>query len=461
MNRLLDFFIQRRKLSICFIVIMTLVLGAMIGGGILLHSKTFYPGVKVEYISLEGLEREQAKQEIENKLKGIFEGKRMNLKLGEQAWPVRLSEIGFKLLVDQALDEAYACGRSGNVFQKLRSIIGLRMKSVNITPKFSYDKEKLSLILISIKDQVDKEAESASVLYEKGNISVEKEVTGRILEVDKNLEIIENHIRKRTFNTVYLSMIDKKPPILYEDIKEINHILSSFSTKFNASDTNRSFNISLASQRINGLILFPNETFSMDKALGPRTAQNGYREAPVIFKNELVKGSGGGVCQVTTTLYDAVLKSKMGIVEREPHSMPLGYVDPGQDATIAEGYIDFKFQNTRSYPVCIQSEINGNILYVRILGKNEDAPHDVRLKSVIVEEYYPEGEEVIVDDTLSENSKITVREPKKGLKVILYRQTYDIGGELIEEEKISEDVYKPVKAQVKVGAKYNRIIVDD
>ena len=94
-------------------------------------------------------------------------------------------------------------------------------------------------------------------------------------------------------------------------------------------------------------------------------------EAPVIFKNELVKGTGGGVCQVTTTLYDAVLKSKLKVVERTHHSIPLGYVAPGQDATIAEDYIDFKFQNNRDYPICINAEVKSNKLNIILLGKKQ------------------------------------------------------------------------------------------
>jgi len=172
---------------------------------------------------------------------------------------------------------------------------------------------------------------------------------------------------------------------MYKDISHIEEVISSFSTVFNSANVNRSHNIKLACERINNTVLLPGETFSMDASLGSRTKENGYKDAPVIVKGRLIEGVGGGVCQVTSTLYVAVLKAKLEVVERVKHSMPLGYVEPGQDATISEGYIDFKFRNNTDRACLISASVVGNRIDIKLLGAKRNSNYDVRLKSVVVE----------------------------------------------------------------------------
>jgi vancomycin resistance protein YoaR len=265
------------------------------------------------------------------------------------------------------------------------------------------------------------------------------------------MDIWTSSLDQKNFASFDLIVDEIEPEIRETDINRIEDVIGSFSTRFNLGDVNRSYNIKLACNKINDILLMPGQDFSMNKSLGPRTAENGYKEAPVIFKNELVKGTGGGVCQVSSTLYNAVLLSKLKVLERTHHSMPLGYVDMGRDATIAENYIDFKFRNSNGYPIALFSFVKGNELRVFILGRNKEKGRKVVLKSQVVEKYEPQGEEVEYADEMLENERIILRQPRTGYKVMLYRETYGVDGELIGREKISEDVYAPVKAKVKVG----------
>ena len=189
------------------------------------------------------------------------------------------------------------------------------------------------------------------------------------MDVDKNVEIIENRILRRDFSVINLQVEEIVPEIQLEDISHIQEVIASFSTNFNPNNANRTYNIKLACERINNSMILPNQVFSMDKALGTRTKENGYKSAPVIIKNQLIEGVGGGVCQVTSTLYVAVLKAKLSVVERVNHSIPLGYVEPGQDATIAEGHIDFKFKNNKEYPILLNAEVSGGKIIIRLIGK--------------------------------------------------------------------------------------------
>jgi vancomycin resistance protein YoaR len=204
-------------------------------------------------------------------------------------------------------------------------------------------------------------------------------------------------------------------------------------------------------KKINNFLLKPGEEFSMNLALGPRTMQNGYMQAPIILKDTMVQGTGGGVCQVVSTLYNSVLISRLKVTHRVNHSIPLGYVPPGQDATISEGYIDFKFQNNRDYTICVVSEVVDNTVTVKIIGRKRDDDPYVILKPVVLAEYDAPEPEYIIDNTLSNNETKIISEEKKGLRVILFRETYDIYGDLLNKEKISEDFYRPVRAKVAVN----------
>ncbi len=429
-----------------------LVLSVWIGA--LLSSQKLYRGIFVENLNVSGLTTQQAAVMVENHLKSLYGNGIITVRYADNTWSIPMDDISVEFSTASAIKKAYTLGRSGNIFQRVYSIIDLGIREANISLEPVYDQEKLRAILESIKTKVDKKAQDAGVLYKSGKVSINKEDMGQFMDVDRCMQVIENEMAMKNFNNIVLVVESIRPTVVYDDIKDVDSVLSSTVTNFNQQDVNRTANIKLACERINGLVLRPGEIFSMNKALGPRTIENGYKDAKVIFKNEFIEGPGGGVCQVSTTLYVSVLKAKAQIVERMHHSLPLGYVEPGQDATIAEDYIDFKFKNSYDYPVVISAEVVNSNLYIRILGRKGADDYTVRLKSTVVEEFVPEEEEVVIDNTIPDYEKRVTREAKKGMRVLVYRETYNKSGQLLDKEKISEDVYKPVKPLVKVNQNY-------
>ncbi|MCX7709647.1 MAG: VanW family protein [Clostridia bacterium] len=442
------------KRIVLFAVLVLACISFAIYSTYILNIKSFYKGIHLDGHDLSEMSYQKARLLLHDRLRKNYEGKEFEIKYGNNSWKFDTKDISLQPDTDEALDHAFNIGRSGNVFNRLSQIISVRFNTIDIQPVLNYNTDKVKNLLETIKKQIDQEEKNASITYKNGTILVEKDVIGRNMPVDKNLELIENRIIDRQFGSMELYVEEKVPRITYNDIKDIQGVLSVFKTSFNPKDENRNHNIKLGCERLNSMILMPNDIFSMNQALGPRTLENGYREAPVIFKNELVPGTGGGVCQITSTLYNAVLLSKLDVLQRTHHSWPLGYIDPGRDATIAEDYIDFKFQNSTGAPIGINAEIAGNTLFIRILGKIDEQKQIVKLKSEVLEEYPAEGEEVVIDNSIPDNEKVISREAKKGLKVVVYRETYSKSGELIDKEKISEDIYKPVKAQVKVNENY-------
>jgi len=441
------------KTKVILITVSIIIVCISIYVAVILKDNRIYSGIYIEGIDVSGLEINLALERLNAAIDGMIPIKKEVLEYDGNAWEYDFEKLGIGFNTEEAINKAYSIGRSGNIFYRLYSIIKTRINEHQIYLEVYFDRDLMTEALKNIKQQVDRQEKNASVQFLDRKITLVTHETGKRLDISKNIDNWTTKLEVKDFTTFNLIVDEIDPEIKESDINHIESIIGKFSTKFNQGDANRSYNIKLACSKINGILLMPGQDFSMNKSLGPRTSENGYKDAPVILKNELVKSAGGGVCQVTTTLYNAVLLSKLKVVERQHHSMPLGYIDMGRDATIAEDYIDFKFRNSNGYPIAIFSSVTGNVVSVYILGKDREAGMDVVLKSQVVEEYEPQGEEVEYSDEIPEDVRIVIREPKNGYKVLLYRETYGADGVLLLREKISEDIYAPVKSKVKVGRK--------
>lgn len=191
-------------------------------------------------------------------------------------------------------------------------------------------------------------------------------MNGKKLEKEKLEKETLSKISGSIGQNVNVNALVKQIPanIKGDSLKSINSLIGTYSTNFASSSSQRANNIALATKSINGKILMPGEVFSFNDTVGERTGERGYEPAPVIIGNKLESGLGGGICQVSTTLYNAVSRAGMTSIEREHHTMPVHYVPQGMDATVDYGNIDYKFKNIYQYPVYIQAYIsNGNIIF--------------------------------------------------------------------------------------------------
>ena len=412
---------------------------------------TIRKGVSIEQTDVSWLTVNEAKKQVAENLESSFPGKSIKLAYGDRQWDLLLDDIGYGFSVDETIEKAFSVGRNGGMFSKVIRSMQLLLNKQQFRVETSYDRSKLKKILDRIKKEIDSIEKDAEITYTGGNIKFTHETVGTSLDIDRSMELVDNQLMKRDFRPVELQVDERKPHIVYSEIKEINSVVSYFSTRFNSTDINRSDNIRLACSRINGTVLLPGEEFSANEALGPRTIENGYKEAPVIIKNELIEGAGGGVCQVSSTLYNTVLLAGLDVTERAHHSMILSYISPGRDATINEDTIDLKFINDSDYPVCLQAEVTGNKVGIRILGKKRDDSYDIKLKTQTLAVVEPEKDEIVLDATLPSGEKVIEKKAVKGLRVALYKQIFD-NGDLISEDKLTEDYYKPVKGKVRVSS---------
>lgn len=227
-------------------------------------------------------------------------------------------------------------------------------------------------------------------------------------------------------------------------------LLSQFSTSFTSSGYNRSNNIILSSAKLNGLVLMPGEEFSYNQAFGQRTRAAGFREAGAYSNGKVVQEVGGGICQVSSTLYNAVLYANLEIVERTNHYFNPGYVKAGLDATVSWGGPDFRFRNNRNYPIRIVTDTSGKKLKVYIYGLKTDDDCTVVLDPRYISSV-PYKTTYQNDASLATGETRVVSSGSNGCKTATYKYVYDKNGTLISSECISRDTYSPHNKVVAVG----------
>ena len=227
-------------------------------------------------------------------------------------------------------------------------------------------------------------------------------------------------------------------------------LLSSFRTSFTSSNSNRSTNIRLCSEKINGTVLMPGETFSFNQVVGKRTPEAGFKPATAYSGGKVVQEYGGGICQVSSTLYNAVLYANLEITERTNHGYKPSYVDPGLDATVSWGGPDFKFTNNRDYPIRIVCDTSNKILNIYIYGLRRDTDYKVVLDAQYVstvnfKTVYQK------DSSLASGQSRVIQSGSNGCKTATYKYLYDANGTLVSSECISRDTYNPHNKIVAVG----------
>lgn len=226
--------------------------------------------------------------------------------------------------------------------------------------------------------------------------------------------------------------------------------LSSFKTSYTTSGYSRSTNIELAAQKLNDVVIMPGETFSFNQTVGQRTKSAGFKEATAYSNGKVVQEVGGGICQVSSTLYNAVLYANLEIAERTNHGFKPSYVKPGLDATVSWGGPDFKFKNNRNYPVRIKTDTSGKILRIYIYGLKTDNDYTVTLDAQYVSNV-PFKTIYQNDSSLGSGESKVIQSGSNGCKTTTYKYLYDSNGTLISSSCISRDTYNPHNKIIAVG----------
>lgn len=297
---------------------------------------------------------------------------------------------------------------------------------------------------------IHKEPQDAEYQYEGNNVTVSQSVVG--CDVDKVLlEDAVATVNSGSPATVPVTITEPARTTEVLQSKLFNATLASYSTTFSTAAANRAANVTLAASKINDTVLAPGQVFSYTEVLGNPSLANGFKVAPVYENGKSSQGVGGGVCQVSSTLYSAVLYADLEVVTRQNHSLTVAYLPKGQDATFAYGSIDFKFKNDTDYPVKVAAGTNGGRLTVSIVGTKRDVDRTVQLSHKIVSTTEPTVKQTS-DATIPAGTKKIVSNGKTGYVVDTTKTVYE-NGNIVSSKVITRSTYKMVPTEVVVGSK--------
>ena len=328
-----------------------------------------YSGVAINNIDLTGKTIEEAKDVLNDEFVSKIGDKKINIKVGDKKLQYRYSDIDAGYNIEKAVEEAISFGKDKSLYNKNSLIKNKKEKKYNIDLEFTFNKDKIVSLEKDIKSKVNVKPTNAKILINQGNISLTPEVMGYKLNDDilnsKIIEKLDGGLDKDT--NISFDLENDNPKITHADLSKIKpQALSTFTTSYSTSDMNRSFNVEYVTKLIDGLVLMPGEEFSYSDISQKGKGQ--YKMATAYINDKPVPSEGGGICQVSTTLYRAMMRANVKSTERHNHSLPVGYAPLGLDATVAWGYLDYKFKNPYDFPIYIEGINNNKTVTFNIYG---------------------------------------------------------------------------------------------
>ena len=333
-----------------------------------------------------------------------------------------------------------------NLVEKIKE----NLKDINVNQEFIeipvINKEPEQINIEKIHEEVYKEVQDA--YYTKDPFTIHPEVEG----VDFNIEEAEK-ILQEDKEQYEIPLTITKPKVTTAQIgsEAFPNLLATYSTKYDGGNTDRTTNLRIACQKINDKVILPGETFSYNKALGERSAATGYKNAKVYENGQVIDGIGGGICQISSTLYNSVLMSNMEIVERRNHQFVTSYTPAGRDATVVYGMTDFKFKNTRTYAVKIKASCSNGIATVSIYGIKEENEYTVSFSTKTISTI-PYTIQYVDDNTLAAGTEKVKQAGANGV----ITETYiikSLNGKVVSSKLLSKDTYNAMQRIILRGTK--------
>ena len=319
--------------------------------------ETILKGVSIDKLDVSGMTREEALAALESYEKNLG-GQSIKLGIGDNVIEAKLSDLGVTFDNEDLVDEAIGVGHAGNIVKRYKDQKDLQHSGKTFPLSWQTNEDTVRTYVENNCTKYDKKAQNASLTRENGAFNFVAGTEGLELNVDSAVRTISDYLENSwtSDNTEVLNLETQvtEPEGSAEELANIKDLLGSFTTSFSTSGSNRCKNVSSGASHINGTVLYPGEEFSAYETVAPFTEANGYAMAGSYLNGEVVDSMGGGICQVSTTLYNAVLRAELNVTERSPHSMTVHYVDLSEDAAIAGTYKDFKFVNSTEYPIYIE-----------------------------------------------------------------------------------------------------------
>ena len=426
-----------------------------------LREPVIVPGVRIGDVDVGNMTAGEARLAVEERIRELS-GTRLVLVHGEGKGRIEcectLAALGFYGR-EIPVWEALAIGNRAGLYTRYRERKAAKegryhlewMGELSEEAVISWLKEQAELFLVPPKDAAvsRKDGRFLYTEHEQGKSLLIPETGKRILEAVSDLTA--GDIAAAGVITVEAVLQPELPAVTTGIAMRCRSLTGSYTTVFREENTARANNLANAAERLNGTVLYPGEEFSCQDTIGPFTEENGYMGAGSYSGGQMVESVGGGVCQLSSTLYNAVLAAELTVTERTPHSMTVGYVPLARDAAIAWGYKDFRFVNSSEVPVYVEAETKNGELTVRIWGEETRGENrQIRFESVIVKEIIPGDPVITVDSSKPAGYFEVTQEAKNGYEAELYKVIL-IGGEEAGRELVNKSSYAASPAQITTG----------
>lgn len=416
---------------------------------------TIREGVYIEGIDIGGMSNEEAKEAVTEHLRSLGSAQITLIGAEGGARQVTAKELGMFWANKEVISEAAAYGRSGSVFERYKERRSLEKENKVYETKVAFDSENIEKIMAEEAAVYDREAVDATLERKNGEFLITEGQVGYLVDQKASAEGIYKYLSgqwKGENAELKLVITEQQPQGSREELSQVKDILGTYTTTFHSSNEERVANVSNGARLINGTLLYPGEEFSAYDKFKPFTMENGYRMAGSFLNGMLVDSIGGGVCQVSTTLYDAVIRAELEITERHNHGLTVGYVPLAADAAIAEssGW-DLRFVNNKEYPIYIEGYVTPDkAITFTVYGKEErPANRKISFESQLVETMNT-PEQKIITTKAQPVGFAEIQNEKTGYKAQLWK-IVTVDGVQKDRVLMNTSTYRNVPRTITVG----------
>ena len=419
---------------------------------------TILSGVFIGDTDVSGMTKEEAMMAVNHTLSDSSEGK-IRLELDSDRYAeVALKELGFSAReLEKTVEKAVKYGKSGNAIRSYKIIRKAQKNELEYHFPLEYEVSE-DVTSQFVEEQMTgllHQPANAFVTQTENGVTVVKEVKGEILDTEKTVQNLNRYLNDTwdgKSGTVAVAVTEYDPELTENDLKDVTDLLGTYTTFYGSDGSGRSQNVETGAMHISGTLLQPGEEMSANAAMEPYTYENGYAEAASYESNTVVQTMGGGICQVSTTLYNALLYAELEIVERYPHSMLVGYVEPSMDAAIADDLLDLVFENNQKTPVYIEAVLSGGSLTFNVYGKEtRDPGRTLAFVSETTESKEPDGKRFVATEDAIGHME-TKSSAHSEMSARLWKVVYQ-NGEEVSRDIINYSQYVAAPETVGVGTK--------
>ena len=444
---------KKTGLSLILLLVLTLAFGITVQAK---EENTIKTGIYADGIELSGMTAEQAEAAISAYVEELQEVPITLEAAGDNEVEVTAGDLGIQWVNTELVEEAMELGRHGNVIQRYKALKDLEHENHIFKIEFSFDLQAISDVLTEKCAKYDRKAVDASLKRVDGKFQVVDGQTGYMLDVESSIDSVNNYLTLEWNHepcSIALDIETEEPKGSAEELAAVKDVLGSYTTAYTNSGAGRAANVDNASRLINGTTLYPGEEFSAHDAISPITSENGYYMAGSYLNGKVVDSVGGGICQVSTTLYNAALNAELEIVERSNHSMIVGYVKPSMDAAIAGTYKDLKIKNNTDAPIYVEGKTANKTATFTIYGHEtrDTANRKVTYESEVLEQTTAEPNlKYVGDNTKPIGYKAITQKAHTGYKAQLWK-VVTVNGVQESREVINKSTYNAAPAYCTVG----------